>query len=241
MANCVVVTWLLCVITQTFAAHNLIETVPLCYMNRLCTEYGQPGQPLSIHPNAQERTEFMLRNIARLFPEEYLSSKYGKYILGTRGTATRFHSDPRCGTAALRPLYFDATLNELARFHVWDTMQCSDPIGHDTCPDPNGLCGVFELIDSPIDSCSFTARATTFLSFESVTNVSTDGITEDTWFANIGFGDDSHCLSVFDPDFVYQGIGIIPGTNLVNTVYAKHKSSPTPSYPIVDGMYFEVY
>ena len=176
-------------IVQTLPSYNLVTTVPLCYMNRLCSDYGIPGQPLSIHPNAQERTEFMLRNIARLFPDDYISSKYGKYLLGTRGSATRFHSDDRCGTAARIPLYYDSGLNELSRFHVWDTMDCSEPVGHSTCPH---RCSDFEIVDSPIDQCSFEARASTFLSVDSGTNVSTEGITEDMWFSNIGYSTLSH-------------------------------------------------
>ena len=135
--------------------HNLIDTSPSCYSNNLCTEYATPGSILSIHPNSDERAQFLLRNIARLYPTQYIESKYGKKLFGTKGTTTSFYNDPLCGTPVSNPLYYDQSLNELSRYHAWDVSQCNQPIGHNTC---YGQC-----ILKFNDDCTFHGRVLQFL------------------------------------------------------------------------------
>eukprot|EP01084_Bolivina_argentea_P264396 447853_1 len=215
-------------ITFALSAFNLIHTVPLCYTENICIEYGEPGTETSAHPNSEERVQFLFRNIARLYPQQYIKSKYGKYTLGTFGSSTEFDSDPLCGQPVPYPLYYDPQLNELARYHVWDAQNCQETIGHNTC---STQCHIFA-------DCSFKARAEKFIT-NGIGEDIQNGVIEDIWNANMGYKTPSHCINAYDPSYIYQGIGTVVSSSLVNTVYAKIGNGPIPYYPIIHGGHFD--
>ena len=212
------------VIYTVSSLHNLIDTSPSCYTNNLCTDYATPGSILNIHPNSDERAQFLLRNIARLYPTQYIQSKYGKKLFGSFGTPTSFFNDPLCGIPVSYPLYYDQSLNELSRYHSWDVLQCPQPIGHNTCPNQCTL--KFN------DDCTFNGRISQFLP-----NINPNDIIEETWNGNIGLSDKEHCRMLYHPQYIHQGIGIMPGTTFVNTIYAKLGTiTHIPSHPILHGL-----
>ena len=137
--------------------YNLIDVTPNCYTMDLCNEYGKWGDSIdSVHPSQEERTLHLLRNIARLFPTDYKTSKYGKYQWGYKGsTDWEWSSKGFCNKATSYPTYWYSMGNQASRFHQWDKFTCDDSIGHETCSNPD-RCDRFS-------SCEFGDRSKTFI------------------------------------------------------------------------------
>eukprot|EP01084_Bolivina_argentea_P264397 447855_1 len=55
----------------------------------------------------------------------------------------------------------------------------------------------------------------------------------------MGYKTPSHCINAYDPSYIYQGIGTVVSSSLVNTVYAKIGNGPIPYYPIIHGGHFD--
>ena len=138
--------------------YNLIDVTPNCYTMNLCLEYGEWGKSLnSIHPSSEERTIHIIRNIARLFPKEFIKSKYGINEWGYTGSNTwQYNKGGYCGNATSYPTYFYSMGNQLSRFHSWDKKTCNISIGHNTCNLPD-RCQRFG------GSCSWSDRSRTFI------------------------------------------------------------------------------
>ncbi len=94
--------------------YNLIDPSPRCYTTGFCTAYGKPGAENSIHPNSEEKVQRLMYNIARTTPDEYITSKYGKYMYGTYGPTTSYHDDGgKCGNAVEKPYYWYSDANQV--------------------------------------------------------------------------------------------------------------------------------
>lgn len=106
-------------VKSVFGSYNLIETNPRCYDEGICTSYGKPGtnELNAIHPNSEERTQYVLVNMARLYPDFYRTSIWGKNIFGKYGGMWNYDSQNNCGIAANTPLYWHKDGNELARYY----------------------------------------------------------------------------------------------------------------------------
>ena len=112
--------------------YNLIDVTPNCFTMSLCTEYGKWGASIdSVHPSHEERILHLLRNIARLFPDDYKKSKYGVNEWGYKGSDDwNWHKNGYCGKATSYPTYWYSMGNQASRFHQWDKFTCEDSIGH---------------------------------------------------------------------------------------------------------------
>ena len=191
---------------------NLIDVTSNCYPMGLCPEYGEWGKSIdSIYPSSEERTLHLLRNIARLFPTEYRSSKYGALLWGYKGSAEwQWSEKGHCGQSADAPFYWYSMGNQAARFHQWDKATCFESIGHETCSSPN-RCRRF----GSNTSCSFSDRSTAFIPLGGIW-----GRSEGLFGMNNAF-DGGHCSAVFDPDHKYIGIGYWPSMSSATYLYIK--------------------
>ncbi|EGC33192.1 hypothetical protein DICPUDRAFT_19562, partial [Dictyostelium purpureum] len=82
------------------------------------------GESLNGYPNAKERENFNLINLIRLFPLEYKAN----YMTGYNGLNNVFSKYGQ----AVPPVYYDYTLNQLARSHSQD-MATNRCFKHDSC------------------------------------------------------------------------------------------------------------
>eukprot|EP01083_Nonionella_stella_P210326 761545_1 len=171
--------------------YNLIDPTPNCYPMGLCHEYGEWGKSLySVHPSNEERAIHLLRNAARLFPNDYKLSKYGINQWGYSGSNTwQWNANGFCGNATSYPAYWYSMGNQASRFHQFDKFTCNHSISHDTCSDPD-RCTRF-------GACTFSARSKAFIPLGGIW-----GKAEGIWNMNNGYTD-GHCSAVFDPDYKY--------------------------------------
>eukprot|EP01083_Nonionella_stella_P068092 180557_1 len=206
--------------------YNLIDSTPMCFPMGLCAEYGEWGKSIdSVHPSNEERAIHLLRNAARLFPNEYKLSKYGMNQWGYSGSNTwQWNTNNFCGISTPYPAYWYSMGTQASRFHQWDKLTCAHSISHDTCTDPN-RCARFG------DSCSFGSRSQTFIPLGGIW-----GKAEGVWNMNNGYAD-GHCSAVFDPDYKYFGIGFWPSMSSATALYIKN--GPPRDYPIYMASHFD--
>eukprot|EP01084_Bolivina_argentea_P087828 158594_1 len=184
----------------------------------LCTEYGAWGESIdSVHPSSEERALHVIRNIARLFPKDYRSSKYGVRQWGYKGSYDwDWDKAGFCSQATDHPTYWYSMGTQAGRFHAWDKNTCKNSIGHETCSNPN-RCKRF-------GGCDFSARSKKFIPLGGIWAKS-----EGIYNMNNAYGS-GHCSAVFDPAYKYWGIGYWPGMSSSTTLYIKN--GPPRSYPI---------
>eukprot|EP01084_Bolivina_argentea_P056007 102561_1 len=193
--------------------YNIIDPTPNCYPMGLCIEYGEWGKSInSIHPSSEERTIHLILNMARLFPTEYKSSKYGIRQFGYTGSDQwEWNTNNFCAIKTSYPTYWYSMGTQASRFHQYDKLTCTHSIGHDTCTDPD-RCTRF-------GGCLFSSRARSFIPIGGIW-----AKTEAVWDYNNGYVD-SDCSAVFDPDYKYFGIGYFP--NMTSSTILFIKNGPT--------------
>eukprot|EP01083_Nonionella_stella_P182085 654150_1 len=111
--------------------YNLIDASPSCIERGLCPHLTLGGAN-SIHPNPVERMEYLFRNIARIYPPEYLITSYGAHTYGTYGPDTYYACG---GEATQHPMYWLSEANQVTRAHQYWNNHCnSTGHSHNTCP-----------------------------------------------------------------------------------------------------------
>ena len=203
------------------------------------------GQVHRLCASLEERALHVLRNVARLFPTEYRSSKYGAYEWCYKGSATwEWDTGGYCAQAAAYPVYSYSMGNQASRFHAWDKFACDDAIGHETCSTPN-RCDRFS-------GCGFSERSRTFIplgtyfcfcTINKTAIISDANSTGGIWAKAEGVHgmnnglDGGHCSAIFDPDYKYFGIGYWPSMSSATYLYIKN--GPPRDYPIYAGSHFD--
>lgn len=85
--------------------YNMIVTVPECMEAGEC-QYASPGEYDAIHPNSEERVIYTLRNLARLYPDDFMSTKWGWKANGGTWSYKATSPDSNCGVQADVPTYW---------------------------------------------------------------------------------------------------------------------------------------
>eukprot|EP01084_Bolivina_argentea_P019034 35425_1 len=81
---------LIAYITPSLSEYNLIDPEPSCVKTGLCSLYASHGSFEAIHPNAEERVWYLQRNMARLYPDDFLKHRMGTRQYGNRGPPTYY-------------------------------------------------------------------------------------------------------------------------------------------------------
>ena len=215
--------------------YDLIDPEPFCYTDGLCTDYGQWGEYLSVHPNSEERTLQTLINLARMYPDDYLASTYGAKIYGTFGRSWTYDTEGYCGTGADLPYYWVTSINQASRFGQWDCVNCDDGVcGHNTCTNPDRCTDMFG------GDCGFGARCDAF----TVGDYNDYGLYcsgEGTCGANLCYVD-GHCSAIFDPNSRIFGVGFAPTGNGYTLSYVSSYNSDIlqfVNYSIPNACHFD--
>jgi len=222
--------------------YNMIDALPACMEGDVCP-YASPGGYDAIHPNAEERVVYTLRNIARLYPEEFRTTKWGLKTGGGSWTYKRTSDSSNCGTQADDPSYWHTGANQVTRFHVWSSSICpSGGPGHFTCPE---WCYLFVNKGFEESSaCGMKAR-----NVEMVTNLQYDCNwwegncdaanpgNEGLWWYGAYYSSEAHCGLIFNPEYTFHGFGFWPGWNSVTNIGVK--LGPYMTYPLVTGMHMD--
>jgi len=233
------------------AKYNMIDALPACMEGNVCP-YASPGGYDAIHPNAEERVVYTLRNVARLYPDEFRTSKWGSRQgggvypdKGTPAMQSKVYKRPsdNCGYQADNPTYWHTGANQVTRFHTWSSSVCpSGGPGHWTCPE---WCYVFVAKGfEEANACGMKTR-----NVEMVTNLQydcdwwedgCDGANpgnEGLWWTGAYWSSEAHCGLVFNPDYTYHGFGFWPGQNSVTNIGVKF--GPYMTHPLVTGMHMD--
>eukprot|EP01083_Nonionella_stella_P114357 338076_1 len=78
-------------ITPSLSEYNLIDPAPSCVKNGLCSLYASHGSYESFHPNMQERIIYLQRNMARLYPDDFLTHRMGARYCGNSGVYATYY------------------------------------------------------------------------------------------------------------------------------------------------------
>mmetsp|Transcript_8161 Transcript_8161/g.18230 ORF Transcript_8161/g.18230 Transcript_8161/m.18230 type:complete len:481 (-) Transcript_8161:81-1523(-) len=197
--------------------YNLIDPDPSCRYSPpnwadkgpQCPIYTGPGDVdvMAVHPNVMERTLYLMRNMARLFPIYYASSPWGwgsgKY---KDNCHNRSHSPEQ-------PYYFMSEAVQAARLNAYSgataysgcsRSECGSASSHFTCCD---YCQ-----HNVWDQCSFKYRTRAIVQLLFVKNAWNDVGSEGIWGQNTAFiSSAAHCGQNFNADYDHQGIGFYPG------------------------------
>lgn len=188
-----------------------------------------------IYPNSEERAQLTFINIARLFPQDFVKSKYGKYEYGTQGPQTVFYDDGgTCGVAAEKPLWHWPDATEAARFHAVSNQKCQtvevDP--HKTCA---ADCHLFA-------DCSFKKRVLPFYNHrDGGAFIASEGLCG----ANMCYTD-GHCGAMFKKERVFMGVGFALNANGADYLYVDNgpastsrRLQSTVMHPIPIGTHYD--
>jgi len=210
----------------TRVPYNMIDAYPSCYARGLCPMF-QPGGELSAFPNSEEKAQQLLHNMFRMFPNESLVIKWGKWRLAANKNLGRTFYCPSCefcGTTHLdrKPLYWYSDANQAARFKQYDENSCDQSwydepgvTAHHTCkwvlPEYGGgsNCDLF-------GSCAASWRMGAFC------------VEDDCWFETEGICGantcyvDPHCEPIFGNHYDYSGAGFVEGMNGASAVYSRY-------------------
>eukprot|EP01083_Nonionella_stella_P237899 834141_1 len=209
--------------------YNLIDADPMCMTKGNYCPYAKPWNINSIHPNPEERTTMLMRNIARLQPNAFIRSPYGKHKYGRYGPQTEYACNANAQSA---PFYWLSELNQVCRFHDWAGSSCpSKQKGHNTCPE---YCEYFPKEPRSTNACGYVRRSLAFIEGTG-TVLGSEGL----WGGNMGYTSEGHCGPVFNPDYTYIGVGHHPGTNGWTNLWAKEGTRSPPKHPLVQGAHFD--
>lgn len=208
------------------AEYNLIYMDPTCHSHGICPQL-QPNTLSSIYPNAEERTQMTFINTARLFPQQFVKSKYGRHKFGVHGTQTVFHDDGNfCGKASETPMWLWPDANEAARFHALSSSECQHRPGNRTCPVD---CHIFN------NNCEMRTRVEAF-EFNQTDNARI--VWEALCGANRCYTNDN-CDPIFDPERRYMAVGFAGNgkSNVVDHLYLN--DGPEIEFPVPIATHFD--
>ncbi|OLP98128.1 hypothetical protein AK812_SmicGene19460 [Symbiodinium microadriaticum] len=198
------------------AKYNLIDPDPSCrYASTVWTDKG-PQCPIysgaadvdvmAAHPNVMERTLYLMRNMARLFPTFYAASEWGWSSATYKDDCHQSHSPER-------PYYFMSEAVQAARLNAFSgattysgcsRSACGSASSHFTCCD---YCG-FNIWAQ----CGFKYRTRGIVQPLFAKNAWNDVGSEGIWGQNTAFiSSAAHCGQNFNPAYDHQGIGFYPG------------------------------
>eukprot|EP01084_Bolivina_argentea_P100457 180369_1 len=232
-------------------AYNLIDTDPSCYHRGFCPNF-YPGGKLSTFPNSEEKYQHILHNMFRVFTNQSLSIKYGKWINGSdkSGGRTYFSQQgPYCGNSYVKrkPLYWYSDSNQAARFKQWDYNTCNkywySQVGnndHITCMYGEGIinnvpsnrCKLFGTKIGTLNDCQFGSRAMGAFCQE-----------DRCWFETESLCSGNECLVGIECNFIfaskydYLGVGFIQGYDKFTTVYSRFTREISYLLPV--GVHFD--
>ena len=117
--------------------YNMIDAFPSCYWRGLCPMF-HPGGELSSFPNSEEKVQHLMHNMFRMFANQSLDIKWGKWTLaanknwprdGGNGWGRTYYCKSACdycGTTHRdrKPLYWYSDANQAARFKQYDENSC---------------------------------------------------------------------------------------------------------------------
>eukprot|EP01084_Bolivina_argentea_P065160 118783_1 len=210
--------------------YNLIDPDPSCrydipsnvccvggYLGPQCPLiYQGPGDidVMAIYPNIQERTDYLMRNMARLYPSFYSHSEYGW------GGSYAGDCDKPTITPTL-PFYFMSEAVQAARWNsfsgattysgckrgdstTYPNKTCNDAqTGHYTC------CKYCEY--NVWGSCGYNYRTKAMIQLLFTSNAFNDVGSEGNWGGNTALiTSAAHCGMVFNHEYNHQGIGSYP-------------------------------
>merc|ERR1719471_1683502 len=175
--------------------------------------YSGPGDVdvMAIHPNIQERTDFTMRNMARLFPDFYASSPWGW------GGGPYAGNCDQPSTPPTKPFYLMSEAVQAARWNSYSGAteysgctrgDCGDACldaqtSHYTCWD---LCKY-----NVWSQCGYSYRTKAFVQLLFSGNAWSDVGSEGVWGGNTAYlTSASHCGMVFNHEYNHQGIGYYP-------------------------------
>merc|ERR1719471_1512287 len=166
---------------------------------------------MAIHPNIQERTDFTMRNMARLFPDYYAASPWGW------GGGPYAGNCDQPSTPPTKPFYFMSEAVQAARWNSYSGAteysgctrgDCGDACldaqtSHYTCWD---LCKY-----NVWSQCGYSYRTKAFVQLLFSGNAWSDVGSEGVWGGNTALlTSSSHCGMVFNAGYHHQGIGYYP-------------------------------
>jgi len=171
---------------------------------------------MAIHPNIQERTDFTMRNMARLFPDFYASSPWG-----WGGGAYAGDCD-QPSTPPTKPFYFMSEAVQAARWNSFSGAteysgctrgDCALAINGDSCSDAQTshyTCWSYCDINV-YDQCGYNYRTKGMVQPLFSANAWNDVGSEGIWGGNTALLTSSaHCGMVFNEAYHHQGIGYYP-------------------------------
>ena len=113
----------------TRVPYNMVDAFPSCYWRGVCPMFP-PGGELSSFPNSEEKVQHIMHNMFRMFPNESLELKWGKWRLAVNKNLGRTYycswACDFCGSTDLnrKPLYWYSDANQAARFKQYDENAC---------------------------------------------------------------------------------------------------------------------
>eukprot|EP00484_Ammonia_sp_Unknown_P022107 CAMPEP_0197039712 /NCGR_PEP_ID=MMETSP1384-20130603/16495_1 /TAXON_ID=29189 /ORGANISM="Ammonia sp." /LENGTH=302 /DNA_ID=CAMNT_0042470355 /DNA_START=92 /DNA_END=997 /DNA_ORIENTATION=- len=207
------------------ATYNLIDANPSCRLpipSSVCCLGGKDPQcPLiyngagdvdvmAIHPNVQERTDFVMRNMARLFSTFYASSPWGWGGGAYAGDCNL--PDP----LPTEPFYFMSEAVQAARWNSFsgatEHSGCdrSNPCNQSQASSHYTCCTYCQY--NSWGQCGYKYRTKAMVQLLFSSNAWNDVGSEGIWGGNTALTSSaSHCGMVFNYRYGHQGIGYYPG------------------------------
>ena len=108
--------------------YNMVDVCPSCYWRGVCPMFP-PGGELSAFPNSEEKWQHLIHNMFRMFGNQSLDIKWGKWQLAVNKNLGRTYYCRACKYCGLthrdkRPLYWYSDANQAARFKQYDENAC---------------------------------------------------------------------------------------------------------------------
>ncbi|CAJ1457027.1 unnamed protein product [Effrenium voratum] len=197
--------------------YNLIDPDPSCRYNSTvwpdkgpqCPIYKGPGDEdvMAVHPNTVERTLYLMRNMARLFPTHYASSAWGWTSGAFKDDCHQSHSP-----GPERPYYFMSEAVQAARLNAFSGATAYSNCTRSTCGTTSHYTCCDYCMHNIWGQCGFKYRTRGIVQPLFVKNAWNDVGGEGIWGQNTAFTSSAaHCGQNFNPAYDHQGIGYYPG------------------------------